>query len=117
MPNIRKKYFKIREVCEETGLESHVLRFWETEFAQLKPRKNNSGHRTYTREDIDLILKIKKLLHEEGFTISGAKKQLEGPADAQADQMEQQLFKNRVLQEIQEVKGVLENVLNLLDRE
>ncbi|MDZ7641389.1 MAG: MerR family transcriptional regulator [Desulfurivibrio sp.] len=71
-----KLYFKIGEVCEITGIKQHVLRYWETEFKILSPQRANSRQRLYRRVDVENILRIKKLLKEEGFTISGAKKHL-----------------------------------------
>jgi len=71
-----KMFYKIGEVSKLTGLESYVLRFWENEFPILHPRKNNGGQRVYLQKDIALILKIKKMLYEEGYTIAGAKKVL-----------------------------------------
>ena len=73
----KKLYYKIREVCEIVGVEAHVLRFWETEFPALSPPKSKTGQRTYRPKDIELLLRIKKLLYEEGFTIAGARKRLE----------------------------------------
>lgn len=71
-----KQYFKIGEVCEITGVKQHVLRYWETEFHHIRPQRIGSRQRLYSRPDIDHILIIKKLLKEEGFSISGAKKYL-----------------------------------------
>ncbi len=73
---IQKLYYSIGEVSEMTGLETHVLRYWETEFKQLKPRKNRAGHRTYTSEDIRIVERIRHLLKERGLTIKGAQKTL-----------------------------------------
>ena len=73
-----KMYYSISEVCGETGLEQHVLRYWETEFPNLKPKKNRAGNRAYRRKDIELIKRIKYLLYEKQFTIQGAKKVLSG---------------------------------------
>ena len=73
-----KLFYKIGDVSRLTGLEAYVLRYWETEFPMLKPRKNRGGQRVYLRKDIDLILKIKQMLHQEGYTIVGAKKRLRG---------------------------------------
>ena len=72
-----KMYFKIGEVSEITGLETHVLRFWESEFKNIKPRRTSTGQRMYRKSDIQLILYIKHLLHNEKFTIQGARKYLE----------------------------------------
>ena len=71
-----KLYFKIGEVSEISGLASHVLRFWESEFKKIKPRRTESGQRSYTRKDIETILEIKHLLHDKKFTLEGARKYL-----------------------------------------
>lgn len=71
-----KFYFKIGEVSKIAGLPSHVLRFWETEFKRIKPRRTETGQRSYTKKDIEIILEIKHLLHEKKFTIDGARKYL-----------------------------------------
>lgn len=72
----QKKYYKISEVSRLTGLESHVLRFWEGEFSAIRPKRTESGQRMYRRKDIDVILEIKRLLHDERYTIEGAKKMI-----------------------------------------
>lgn len=72
-----KVYFRIGEVSELVGVESHVLRYWEGEFA-LKPTRTPSGQRRYRREDVEFLLKVRRLLHEQGFTIAGARKALSG---------------------------------------
>lgn len=69
-------YYRIGEVSRITGLKAHVLRYWESEFKVIKPHKGGSLQRLYRRKDLDLILKIKRLLYEEGFTIAGAKKKI-----------------------------------------
>jgi len=71
-----KLFFKIGEVCTIVGVEPYVLRFWETEFPFLVPQKSKSGHRVYKRKDVELVLKVKELLYDRGFTIAGARKQL-----------------------------------------
>lgn len=77
-----KLYFKIGEVGKLAQVAPHVLRYWETEFKQIKPKRANSRQRLYRREDVELILKIRVLLHEQGYTIAGAKKLLESDTDA-----------------------------------
>ena len=72
-PEVKKLYYSISEVSKLTKLKAYVLRYWETEFTQLKPSKNRAGNRTYRQKDIDLILKIKYLLYEEKYTIEGAR--------------------------------------------
>ncbi|HMK75766.1 MAG TPA: MerR family transcriptional regulator [Thermodesulfobacteriota bacterium] len=69
-------YYRIGEVSRITGLKPHVLRYWESEFKAIRPHKGGSLQRLYRRKDLDLILKIKKLLYEEGFTIAGARKKI-----------------------------------------
>ena len=69
-------YYRIGEVSRITGLKPHVLRYWESEFKVIKPHKGGSLQRLYRRKDLDLILKIKKLLYEDGFTIAGAKRKI-----------------------------------------
>src|SRR5438309_10121207 len=71
-----KLYFRIGEVSRLCRLPAYVLRFWETEFPQLKPVKSSTGQRMYRRKDVEAVLHIKKLLYEEGFTIAGARQQL-----------------------------------------
>ncbi|HLY97687.1 MAG TPA: MerR family transcriptional regulator [Candidatus Angelobacter sp.] len=71
-----KLYFRIGEVSRLCGLPSYVLRFWESEFPQLKPSKSSTGQRMYRRVDVESVLRIKKLLYEEGFTIAGARQHL-----------------------------------------
>jgi len=72
----KKLYYSISEVSRITGLEQHVLRYWESQFSELNPAKNRAGNRIYTNKDISLVFEIKKLVREEGFTIEGAKKVL-----------------------------------------
>ena len=74
----KKLYYKIGEACKLLDIQPYVLRYWETEFTSLSPSKSKSGQRTYTEEDLKVIGRIKELLYEEGFTIAGAKKRLEG---------------------------------------
>ncbi|MEC9027372.1 MAG: MerR family transcriptional regulator [Candidatus Neomarinimicrobiota bacterium] len=73
---IKKLYYSIGEVSRMTDLKAYVLRYWETEFKQLKPPKNRAGNRTYRQSDIDLILFIKDLLYNKKFTIQGARTQI-----------------------------------------
>lgn len=71
-----KIFFKIGEVSRIVGAEPHVLRYWEKEFAAVRPRKSRGGQRLYRRADVEALIRIKALLRDEGFTIAGAKKQL-----------------------------------------
>ena len=71
-----KLFFKIGEVCDITGVQAHVLRYWESEFPMLAPQKNRAGQRTYRKRDVEMVLRIKELLYEDQYTIAGAKKRL-----------------------------------------
>ncbi len=76
-----KLFYRIGEVSRLTGLEPYVLRYWETEFPKLRPDKGRSGQRLYKKKDLDHILQIKNLLYKEGYTISGARKKLNGKGE------------------------------------
>jgi DNA-binding transcriptional MerR regulator len=71
-----KLFYKIGEVSKIVGVEPYVLRYWETEFPFLKPRKNKSGQRVYIKKDVELLLMIKRLLYQERYTIEGVRKRL-----------------------------------------
>src|SRR5580698_9401541 len=71
-----KLYFRIGEVADLLGVEPYVLRYWESEFPKLAPKKSGTGHRLYRRKDVELLLKIKHLLYEKRFTIEGARQTL-----------------------------------------
>ena len=77
-----KRYFTIGEVSELCGVKPHVLRYWEQEFTQLKPVKRRGNRRYYQHHEVLLIRKIRELLYEQGFTISGARNRLDGGEDA-----------------------------------
>jgi DNA-binding transcriptional MerR regulator len=68
-----KLYFRIGEVAKLCGVETYVLRFWESEFPQLKPNKSGTGQRLYRKRDVEMALRVKRLLHDEGYTIAGAR--------------------------------------------
>ena len=88
-------YYRIGEVSRITGLKPHVLRYWESEFKVIKPHKGGSLQRLYRRKDLDLILKIKKLLYEEGFTIAGAKKKIRDVERLENKQLKLKLVENK----------------------
>jgi DNA-binding transcriptional MerR regulator len=77
LPVPDKLFYKIGEVSKITGVESYVLRYWETEFPFLKPRKNKSGQRVYIKKDLEMILMVKKMLYQERYTIEGVRKRFE----------------------------------------
>ena len=110
LPIPEKKYFKIGEASKIAGLEPHVLRFWESEFRALSPRKDSGNQRLYTRKDIETILNIKKLLYQENFTIAGAKKKIDGK-DRKETVKDEANFK----EELAAVKKELQEIRELLD--
>jgi DNA-binding transcriptional MerR regulator len=74
----KRLYYKIGEACKALGIQPYVLRYWETEFPALSPSKSRSGQRVYSEKELEIIRRIKELLYDEGYTIAGAKKKLEG---------------------------------------
>ncbi len=106
---MQKMYYSIRQAAEMTNLEAHVLRFWETEFSELKPKKNRAGNRIYRDTDIDLILDIKRLLHDNRFTIEGARQEMKRLKGEKS--LRKEGSKERV---IIEVKQTLREILDLL---
>ncbi len=120
---IRKLYYSISEVSKITELEQYVLRYWESEFPQLKPAKNRAGNRIYTNKDIKLTLHIKKLLRDEKYTIEGAKKVLEDyvPEPEDGEQLlllnvppKKRIQDDEIRADIVEVKQFLEGLLEKL---
>lgn len=102
-----KLYFKIGEVAEIAGVEPYVLRFWESEFPALAPRKAESGHRVYRRKDVETVIRIRDLLYTKGYTIAGARKRLNPRiGDAPEERREDALDR---------VRNGLEEILTLLD--
>src|ERR1700745_1826625 len=108
-----KLYFRIGEVSRLCRLPAYVLRFWETEFPQLKPVKSNTGQRMYRRKDVEAVLRIKKLLYEEGFTIAGARQHLR--ADNKTDKKQTPLpFPERTAPDLKQIRQGLREILAML---
>ncbi|TVQ15901.1 MAG: MerR family transcriptional regulator [Balneolaceae bacterium] len=107
---MKKLYYSIGEVNKITGIEPHVIRYWETIFPQLKPSKNRSGKRVFTQNDIKTILEIKDLVKNKGYSTSGAKKMLDEKnstvnsepinAELERDLKEVKLFLERMLEQL-----------------
>lgn len=116
IPN--KLYFKIGEVSSLLTVEPYVLRFWETEFPKLAPKKTDKGQRMYRRKDVELLLQIKHLLYEKKFTIEGARQFLQGAGKvvvkAQVPQTQGALFGNDALPAI---RKELASILELLSKD
>src|SRR5438477_9061946 len=108
-----KLYFRIGEVSRLCHLPAYVLRFWETEFPQLKPVKSSTGQRMYRRRDVESVLRIKQLLYEQGFTIVGARQQLRSETKTEKGQAAIP-FPSQSPAEMQRIRQGLREILNLL---
>jgi DNA-binding transcriptional MerR regulator len=116
-----QKLYRIGEVSRLTELKPFVLRYWETEFPILEPVKGSNGHRMYRQEDVDLVLKIKRLLYDEGFTIAGARRHLrengaslsEIPSSAPHTENAAELLSRKMLLDL---RDTLRAFLTLLER-
>ncbi len=108
-----KLYFRIGEVASLCRLPAYVLRFWETEFPQLKPVKSSTGQRMYRKRDVENVLRIKQLLYDQGFTISGARQQLR--SETKSDKGQSTIpFPAQSAAEIRDIRQGLREILNLL---
>jgi DNA-binding transcriptional MerR regulator len=112
LPN--KLYFRIGEVADIVGVQPHVIRFWETEFSVLKPGKTRAKHRLYRRRDVETVLEIKRLLHQERYTIEGAKKRLKSPPPEAREQMALPLGERTYRAALIRIKKDLESLYKLL---
>ncbi len=111
-------YYSISEVSDMMGVKAHVLRYWETQFKMLHPKKGRGGARMYRRRDVEVLFEIKKLLYEQRFTIAGARrKMLDDRADGQKEQIELPFHKLERDEMVRTIKRELEQVLDLLQRE
>ena len=118
--DIKKLYYSISEVSEITCLKQYVLRYWETEFSQLKPNKNKAGNRTYRSHDIDIILEIKSLLYDRKFTIKGAQQYLKKTSEQSNIITEQKrivkLSDSLDIQTLKDVKHGLNELIKLIEQ-
>ena len=112
-----KMYYTIGEVSELTGVKPHVLRYWETEFPTLRPKKNRAGNRSYRPRDIKAVLAIRDLLYKEKFTINGARKKLQdnfGNPDSILKQMQIPFSDPQARHVLLSVRKELEEIRQLL---
>jgi DNA-binding transcriptional MerR regulator len=108
-----KLYFRIGEVATLCQLPAYVLRFWESEFPQLRPVKSSTGQRMYRRRDVESVVRIKQLLYEQGFTIVGARQQLR--TESKIDKSQTAIpFPAHSNAELQNIRQGLREILNLL---
>ena len=116
--DIKKLYYSISEVSEITGLKQYVLRYWETEFSQLKPGKNRAGNRNYRSHDIDTIIKIKSLLYDRKFTIKGAQQHLNYTPEKSSQLIEKKnilkLSNKHDIQTLKDLKQGLDDLIKLV---
>ena len=119
---LKKLYYSISEVSRMTGLKQYVLRYWETEFAELKPQKNRAGNRVYREKDVKLIKEIMALLYEHKFTIEGARQKLKdnnkkknaGKGSGNSGQINLLFDNEKQKKVITELKQELKNLIDLL---
>ncbi|MBN2011049.1 MerR family transcriptional regulator [candidate division KSB1 bacterium] len=112
---IKKLYYSISEVSKLTALKQYVLRYWETEFSELRPAKNRAGNRIYRLNDIKLVFTIKKLLYEEKYTIEGARQKLKEMYQDQAAQVTIPLQEPNQDDLIAEIRADLQSILDMLN--
>ncbi|MBT4482528.1 MAG: MerR family transcriptional regulator [Candidatus Latescibacteria bacterium] len=115
----KRRYYSISDVANMLGLKSHILRFWESEFSVLRPRKNRAGNRAYTERDIKIIRVIKHLLYEEKFTIEGARKRIKTDREIIHEQLPLPLDSPEKKPEInksemEEIRGELKSVIEMV---
>jgi DNA-binding transcriptional MerR regulator len=109
----RRAFYSIGEVCTLLDVKPHVLRYWETQFDELAPAKNRAGNRVYRSEEIELIALIHRLVHEERYTVEGARKRLtelrdEGTVDAESTRALERAFLRSLRSELEELHGLLD---------
>ncbi len=113
--SITKLYYSISEVGEITGLKQYVLRFWETEFPDLKPSKNRAGNRIYKKSDIKLIFLIKKLLYEDKYTIEGARQKLSMLYPMKSARLNTEAMNDTKKELLKELKKEMQDILDILE--
>ena len=118
--DIKKLYYSISEVSEITCLKQYVLRYWETEFSQLKPGKNRAGNRIYRSHDVEAIMEIKSLLYDRKFTIKGAQQHLKDPSKKQGQDVERmkivKLSNSLDIRTLKDLKYGLDDLIKLIEQ-
>jgi DNA-binding transcriptional MerR regulator len=110
-----KIYYRIGEVGRITGVNPHVLRYWESEFREIKPLKSRSLQRLYRKKDVDLILQIKQLLYEEGYTIAGAKAKIKGSGRGSHGQIDFDFDREKLEKIVGDLKTELKGIREILE--
>jgi DNA-binding transcriptional MerR regulator len=114
-PFVDKVYYRIGEVSRITGVKPHVLRYWESEFKEIKPSKSRSLQRLYRKKDLELIFQIKRLLYEDGYTIAGARAKIKEMAQADRKQVKLDFDKEELEEMILDLKAELKGIRQILD--
>jgi DNA-binding transcriptional MerR regulator len=113
-----KLFYRIGEVAQLVGVETHVLRYWETEFRSLRPKKSAKGQRVYSRRDLEKLLRIKDLLYREGYTIAGAKRQMKEGEPADDEELGQaEAAHAQLKRDLADLRGQIQAELDAFDRE
>ncbi len=110
-----KLYFKIGEVSKITGVEPYILRYWESEFKLVKPYRTKSNQRLYRKKDVESILKIKKMLYDQKFTIAGAKKKLKDTT-VQEQQLPLSFSQKKYITALQEIRAEIHELSGILNK-
>lgn len=112
-----KLYYRIGEVAQAVGVQPHVLRYWESEFGSIRPQKSARGQRVYSHKDLEKLLRVKELLHSDGYTIAGAKKKLrEAGTEEHANQAEVAAVNAKMRAQLNEIRSEIQSELDDLDR-
>ncbi|NIO05844.1 MAG: MerR family transcriptional regulator [Proteobacteria bacterium] len=114
-PFVDKIYHRIGEVSRITGVKPHVLRYWESEFKEIKPLKSRSLQRLYRKKDLELIFHIKRLLYEDGYTIAGARSKIKELAQSDRKQMKIDFDKEKIEAIIHDLKTELKGIRQILE--
>lgn len=112
-----KLYYRIGEVAQAVGVEPHVLRYWESEFGSIRPQKSARGQRVYSHKDLEKLLRVKELLHTDGYTIAGAKKKLrQGGLEPDPEGDSAQTALTQVRKNLVEIRAEIATELSLLEK-
>jgi DNA-binding transcriptional MerR regulator len=109
-------FFKIGEVSKLTGVKPYVLRYWGSEFKLVKPQKNKAGQRVYRRRDVKIILRLKELLHEERYTIEGAKKKIAQEMKKKEIQQQSATQTVKLMEVLQRQQRELKSLIEMLKK-
>ena len=109
-----KLYFKIGEVAKLAGVPTHVLRYWESEFPAIQPKRANSKQRLYRKKDVETIFKVKLLLHDHGYTIAGARRFLKSGEKINKPVQKNNFLDENLSQKLSTIKQELKKIQELL---